>query len=367
MKKQALWMVFLLSIVFVSQTMAQEKTKIFVVDSYHPEYMWSQDTHEGVSQGLLDFGFLESEEEAGAYTRNDYVEGAKAIIKKTWMDTKRKNSQSEIANVTARIVEEIEAFQPDILLLGDDNAVNFIGNQYVDTDIPVVFWGVNGLPLKYGLLDSVERPGHNVTGIYQEGYLMENLDYLKRLVPDIKTFSVLSDDSPTGRAGVKRLENLDRQGKLPLKLMMTITTNSFSEWKKKALEASQISDAFFVLNHNTLKDEQGNPVDQMKAGAWYLGNIRKPDCAYEKQFVEEGILLAVDDSGFKQGYEAVRLANDILHEGKAPAMISSYAPDRGPVMVNRNRAKQLGIDLSGEDFVEEWVDESLALEEKTGS
>ena len=49
-------------------------------------------------------------------------------------------------------------------------------------DTPVVFWGVNGRPLKYGLLDSLERPGHNVTGVYQAGYLEECLaSFLTRL------------------------------------------------------------------------------------------------------------------------------------------------------------------------------------------
>ena len=40
----------------------------------------------------------------------------------------------------------------------------------------MVFWGINGLPLKYGLIDTIEKPEHNVTGIYQAGYLKENVD-----------------------------------------------------------------------------------------------------------------------------------------------------------------------------------------------
>ena len=56
-------------------------------------------------------------------------------------------------------MKEIEQFKPNLILLGDDNAANYVGNQYIDTNIPVVFWGINGLPLKYGLLDSLEKPG----------------------------------------------------------------------------------------------------------------------------------------------------------------------------------------------------------------
>ncbi|MFH1398168.1 MAG: ABC transporter substrate binding protein [Candidatus Omnitrophota bacterium] len=339
-----------------------KKIRIFVVSSYHREYLWSQDTHKGVCAALLDFKFLDNKAQTDEYTQNDYLKTDKIVIKKAWMDTKRKSAKNEIAQATAKIVEEINEFKPDLILLGDDNAVNYIGNQFIDTDIPVVFWGINGIPLKYGLLDSLERPGHNVTGVYQSGYEREALEYLKKLVPEIKTLAVLSDDSETGRAKVKKIENFAEEGSLPFKLVESVVTNSYLEWQSAALRLQNKIDAFFISNHNTLKDEQGNPVDQLKAGAWYLRNIMKPDCGHEKQFVQEGILLVVDDSGFKQGYEAVRMAYMILHEKKDPASIPVIAPTRGAVMVNRERALMLGIDLSGKDFIEEYTDKALALE-----
>lgn len=341
---------------------ASKQARIFVVSSYHKEYLWSQDTHAGVCAALLDFNFLDNEKQVKEYTENDYVESFKAIVKKVWMDSKRKNNMREIAEATAFILKEEKKFKPDMILLGDDNAANYIGNLYIDTNTPVVFWGINGLPLKYGLIDSIEKPGHNITGIYQAGYLKENVEYLKRLVPSVKTFAILSDDSPTGRSKAKELEKLAAEGKLPIKLVKTVVTNSLSEWKSEALRLQKEVDAFFVLNHNTIKDDLGNPVDQLKIGAWYLRNIKKPDCAHEKQFAREGILLVVDDSGFKQGYEAVKTAYQILIKRKNPANIPVHAPERGPVIVNRQRANMLGVDISGKAFIEEFFDNALALE-----
>ena len=341
---------------------APRKARIFVVSSYHREYLWSQDTHAGVCAALLDFDFLDDEKQAKIYGENDYVESSKAVVKKVWLDSKRKNTMTEIAEATARIMKEAKRFKPDMILLGDDNAANYIGNLYIDTNIPVVFWGINGLPLKYGLIDSIEKPGHNITGIYQAGYLKENVEYLKKLVPSVKTFAILSDDSPTGRSKAKELEKLAAEGRLPIKLVETVVTNSLSEWKSEALRIQKEVDAFFVLNHNTIRDEYGNPVDQLKIGAWYLRNIKRPDCAHEKQFAEEGILLVVDDSGFKQGYEAVKTAYQILEKGKNPENTPVRAPERGPVIVNRQRANMLGVDISGKAFIEEYIDNALALE-----
>ena len=55
-----------------------------------------------------------------------------------------------------------------------------------------VFWGVNGRPMKYGLLDSMDRPGHNVTGVWQSGYHKESLELLSQLVPNLKTYAIVA-------------------------------------------------------------------------------------------------------------------------------------------------------------------------------
>lgn len=261
-------------------------------------------------------------------------------------------------------MQQIEEFKPDALLLGDDNATNYVGNQYIDTDTPIVFWGVNGYPLKYDLLDSIDAPGHNVTGIYQAGYLKEGVVWLRKLIPSVKTLAVLSDDSPTGRSKAKELARLVRQGQLPVRIVETVVTNSLETWKAKALALQDKVDAFFVLNHNTLKNANGQPVDQLEIGAWYLRNIKKPDIGHEKQFVEEGLLCAIDDSGYKQGYEAVKVAHRILTKGENPAAIPVYAPERGAFVVNLARAKMLGLldTVEGNPLVEQTIENALALE-----
>ncbi len=340
------------------------KSQIAVVSSYHREYLWSQETNSGLITALLEFGYLDNESQGARYTRDDYVESSRAIIQKLWMDTKRKNSREEIEHTVRRIVAELEQFRPDILLLGDDNAANYIGNQYIDSELPVVFWGVNGSPLKYGLLDSVDRPGHNVTGIYQAGYLMEAIIALKEMIPSIQTLAVLSDDSPTGRSKVKELERYSRQGKLPVEIVETVMTNSVDIWKTKAMELKDKVDAFFVSNHSTLKDREGRPVDKMEVGAWYLQHIMKPDIGNMKHFVQEGILCAIDDSGFKQGYEAMAVAHRILAKGENPAEIPAYAPEPGPFVINLERAEMLGLlEVVGKSrLVGEKIPKAIALE-----
>jgi len=338
------------------------KRRIFVVSSYHKEYLWSQSTQAGLAAAMLRYGYLENEDQARELAERDFVESDKAIIRKDWMDTKRKNGPGDIALQTVRITEAIKEFEPDLVMLGDDNAANYIGNQLLDTETPVVFWGLNGLPLKYGLVDSMDEPGHNVTGVWQAGYYKESLVLLQRLVPDAKTFAILACDSVSSRPNVKRIQLLARRGDLPLELVDTVVTNSFEEFKARALELSKRVDAFFILNHDTLVDKDGKHVDMLTVGRWYLENIRKPEASHEDQFVREGMLLTANDSGYNQSFTAFEMAYDILEQGLSPSRMRTRTPAKGPYMVNRQRAEALGLSIEDKMYlIDEVIEDSRAL------
>jgi ABC-type uncharacterized transport system substrate-binding protein len=83
----------------------------------------------------------------------------------------------------------------------------------------------------------------------------------------------------------------------------------------------------------------------------------------ERQFVEQGILCTADDSGYKQGFEAVVIAHDILRKGANPATYPPRAPKRGALIVNKQRAKMLGITLNANMGIEEIIDEASVLKE----
>ncbi len=341
---------------------APVKKKILVVDSYHREYGWSQDTNKGFCSAMLKFGYFDSKAQADEYTKNDYVETAKVIVKKLWMDAKRKNAKSELSIATMEAVSIVDKFKPDLIFLGDDDAVNYIGNQFIEAEIPVIFWGVDNTPVKYGLVDSIDKPGHNVTGIYQSGYYIESLELLKAIAPGVKTFAVLSDATSAGRNHVKAIEYLSYKGNLPLKLAETVSTNDFELWKQKALELQNKVDAFYVVQYSGLEDEKGNHVSTGEVAKWYLTNCKIPE-ASRGQFVKQGMLCAADDSGYNQGYEAVVIGHDVLSKGANPAAYAPRTPKRGALMVNRQRAEMLGITIKEKMGIEEYIEKASVLSE----
>ena len=338
------------------------KLRVFVVNSYHREYLWEKEVNEGFCAGLLHFKFLENKDQAVAYDQHDFLETDTLVFKRAWMDSKRKNSKKEMSASSLRILNEIKAFKPDLIILGDDNASNYIGNQYVDSDTPVIFRGIVGTPMKYGLADSIEHPGHNITGVLKPGYPRETIANFVKLVPGIKTFAILGDASETSRAKAKEIQQYQDTGESPLKLSETVLVDSYEDWQAAANRLQHQVDAFYILNINTIKDKEGVVVDPLMLTAWYLKSIKKPECVWEKQFIQQGYLFSVDNSAYTQGYEVARMADMVIHQKKDPADIPCEVPPRGKIMVNRLRAQMLGIDLKDKDFIEQYIDGSLALD-----
>ena len=340
--------------------------RIAIVSSYHPEYKWSQGTNKGLMQGLLEFGYLDNQEQQQEFLSNNRVTTSRAEIRKYWMDTKHRKSQKEIAATLADVSAKIEAFAPDILLLGDDNAANYVGNYFLDTDLPVVFWGVNGTPLKYGLIDSFESPGHNVTGIYQQNYHKENLQLLLNLASGIKRVAILSDDSTTGRSHSKVFQRvINENPQLGIELVDSVSTGSFQAWQNQVLALAPNVDAFLLASMFTLKNEEGEIVDPVKLMGWYLKNISKPEIVAQINLVRDGMLATVFDSPEKQGYETAKILRQVLSQGKKPADITPYAPEHGGYVINRWRANALGLtELINKqpDLLHEIIDDHVNLD-----
>jgi ABC-type uncharacterized transport system substrate-binding protein len=358
-------LLLLLVLLLAPRLQAQDKPgpkRIFIVSSYDRAYIWSKSTQQGVNAAMRKYGYLTTDQQAREFLRTDRLQTDKVVLRKMWMDTKRRGGTLEMAASTTAIMQEIRKFAPDLVMLGDDNAANYIGNQLLDSKVPVVFWGINGLPLRYGLIDKLEAPGRNVTGVWQSGYHKESLDLLKRLVPKAKTFGILACDSESTRPNIKMIEQLDRRGVLPFKLVDKVVTNSYEDFQAGALALARKVDVLFVLNHDTLRDRRGRHVDMLTAGRWYLNNIKIPEASHEDQFVLEGMLLTANDSGYNQGFVAFEMAYGILEQGLNPARMAVRTPERGPYLVNRNRARALGIRLDESMYlIDEIVDKSLAL------
>jgi ABC-type uncharacterized transport system substrate-binding protein len=129
-----------LSCLSVPLTASSGAGKCLYVSSYHRGYAWS----DGVEQGLRK------------------VLTGHCEIRQIDMDTKRNKSAEFKQSAAVAVKREIETWQPDVVIVSDDNAAKYVVQQYYrDAATPFVFSGVNWTVKEYGF------PYSNVTGIIE--------------------------------------------------------------------------------------------------------------------------------------------------------------------------------------------------------
>ena len=215
-------------------------------------------------------------------------------------------------------------------------------------DIPVVFNGVNGVPEKYlasPRLDSIEKPGHNITGVYQTTYFKQSLDFITQFAPDAKTFAVITDKVTTSFALLGDLEK--QKESLPLEWTDTLVSEKFSEWQAKILEWQDQVDCLFIFSNNAVEDEHGTVMSPASVSAWIDEHSHLPDTTPWAYQVHDGALVSASDSGELQGVHAALLAAEILN-GADPGTLSIVTPPNGVPALNGKRVEKLNLSIPEE-------------------
>ncbi|MCW4043668.1 MAG: hypothetical protein NWE90_08100 [Candidatus Bathyarchaeota archaeon] len=299
---------------------AQTGKKILLIFSYHPEYPWVVEENKGIEDTLKD---------------------KKLVIEKFYMDTKRRTSPEWMEKVAEDAVKKITEFSPDLVIVLDDNACELVAKKYAGKNLPFVFCGMNGNPEDYGF------PADNVTGVIERHHIKENIELLKRLVPTVEKAAIITDNNPTSTAFINRV----KETALSVEIL-EFATNDFNAWKAKVRELQPQVDAIGLFTYHTIKEsgrEESLPPEEVLE--WTLENSKLPEFAFFDFSLKGGALCGVTLSGYEQGKTAAEIAIKIL-EGTKPGDIPIESPEKGNLMVNKNRAEELDIEIS-EDILKD--------------
>jgi len=317
---------------FTGARAEDQKYLVYIANSYNPEtFGWTADVNAGILSGFETQGLQQ---------------GVHYEIVSETMDALVKSSESEKQSEATRILKDIQEKKPDLVLTTDDDALQWVGLKI--TDIPVVFNGVNGVPTKYlasPLLDSIEKPGHNITGVYQITYFRQSLEFIQQLVPDAKTFAVITDTTTTGSALLEEIAS--QVDTLPLTLKDTLVSAEFADWKRKIQEWQKTVDCLFLFTSNAVKDENGDMMRSAEVAAWINEHSTLPDTVPWASQVQDGALVSASDSGELQGVHTALLATEILN-GADPGNLAIVVPPNGVPVLNGQRAEKLGLTIPEE-------------------
>ena len=300
---------------------AKANEKILLIFSYHPEYSWVIEETRGVESVLSKRG-IETE--------------------KFYLDTKRHTSAEWKAKITEDAITKIEELNPSLVIVFDDNACELVAKKYIDKALPFVFCGMNAEPEDYGF------PAKNITGVLERSHIVESIELLKKLVPDVKKVAIITDDSPSSKAFIARAKKTI----LPIEIYEIYTTNDFGLWKEKIKQFQSAVDGIGLFLYHTLKEKGQEisllPEDVLK---WTLENNKLPEFSSIDYTVRDGALCAVATSGYQQGRSAAEIALTIL-AGATPGNIPLVCLVKEYPMVNLKRADELNI-IIPEDALEE--------------
>lgn len=286
--------------------------KVLLVNSYYTDYPWAADITEGVKKGL---------------------EGSGAQLEIFYMDTKRKTTEEWKVEIGKLAMEKVEKFKPDVIIPMDDNALWYFGKHYFGKEIPVVFGGINEELSKYGY------PAANATGVIQKAIFAESIDLLLRIKPDVKKIAVISDDGETSTAILSYMKTL----KVPVEVVSYDQPATFAEWKALIKKYQTTVDAIAINLYQTVKEVIGqDSLPQKVIMDWTMENSKLPTIGFFPDAFDDGVFCGIAESGEVQGYEAAKIAVQIL-QGKKPADFPVVIPTKGVVIINMNTAEKLGI------------------------
>jgi len=295
---------------------AQKKT-ILVIESYHAEYPWDASWKKGLQETL----------------------GDKYNLVYFEMDTKRL-PMSEYEKRAQMAWNEYKKVNPELVILGDDNALKYLGQKFVNTTTPVVYLGINNNPRNY---DMVRHK--NITGVLERALLKRSIVFINKILK-IKKVLVLFDSGTTSQvvrdeifSGKESVSIIDIR--VDIKPM-----DNYTVWKKAVLNAKEQGyDVIFVGLYHTIKDDMGKHVDAEKIVEWTSENTPIPpfafwDFAVGPRKAIGGYVLF----GEEQGKTAAKIALKIL-SGENPSEIRPKIAQKGRFLFSESQLKKWGLTL----------------------
>ena len=279
-----------LSTLIVPLTASSGASKCLYVSSYHRGYAWS----DGVEQGLRK------------------VLTGHCEIRQIDMDTKRNKSTEFKQSAAVAVKREIESWQPDVVIVSDDNAAKYVIQQYYrDAATPFVFSGVNWTVKEYGF------PYSNVTGIIEVAPLEAMLTHAIKYSGGARKAIYLGADTLTEKKNLERVAEASK--KLGIELE-GILVPSAGEWKAQYL-AAQNADFIVMGSYSGITD-----WDKTELAAFAVEQARKLTVTSHEW------MMPFSTVGFtkipqEHGEWAAQSAIEIL-KGKSPREI--------PIVANRD-------------------------------
>jgi putative ABC transport system substrate-binding protein len=212
--------------------------------------------------------------------------------------------------------------------------------QKATATIPIVMVGAGADPVKAGLVESLARPGANVTGITNLTTELggKRLELLKEAAPKISRVAALHDVANP----VTVSESKDILGAASRALGLTLRS-----WDvRDADDFERVFAAIIKERANAVSLSGGGPLipSNRKRIVEFTVKNRLPSVG-NRDFVDAGGLIYYGaDVGYS--YQRVAIYIDKILKGANPAELSVEQPTKFELVINLKTAKQIGLTIA---------------------
>ena len=308
----ALWGLLL---ALCSAAEAQQPKKVYRIGYLSNFDPASESTRvEAIRQGLRELGYIQGQNIAFEYR---YAEG-------------KQERYFELATELLRLKVDT------IVVAGGGGTVRAVMNA--TRTIPIVMVGAGADPVAAGLVESLARPGGNVTGLTLLNRELggKRLALLKEVVPKVVRVAVLFDPAIT---------DIAREVKEDLSVAARALKLTIQPWEVRAADFESV---FVALNKQPPDGLYVLPgpitVTHQKRIVGFALKSRLPSVYSRTEFVDAGGLMYYG-AELADSYRRVAYYVDKILKGTKPADLPVEQPTKFELVVNLKTAKQIGVTI----------------------
>ena len=203
------------------------------------------------------------------------------------------------------------------------------------TGTPILFTAVTD-PVSAQLVDSLDKPGSNVTGTTDMNPVADQISLVKQFAPGAKSVGIIYSSGEVNSEVQVELakEAADKEG---LEVVETTVTNS-SEVQQAAQDLASKVDAIYVPTDNTVVSAFASVVQSAE-------DAKIPLIAGEGDSVANGGLATYGIDYFELGRQTGELAIKILTEKADPATMPVQSQSEYALTVNTTTLKAIGLEM----------------------
>jgi putative tryptophan/tyrosine transport system substrate-binding protein len=235
------------------------------------------------------------------------------------------------------LADELVRLKVDLIIAGGPN--DGLTAKKATKMIPIVFTDSPADPVALGLVDSLARPGGNVTGFYSMADVLagKRLQVLKESIPKLSRVAVLRySKSGTNEPQWTESQLAARQLGLQLYSMEIGNTDKYESAFKEAIKSG--SAGLAVTRHRL---SQSN-VNQKRIVE--LAKYRLPAIYFREDFVEQGGLMSYGADEVEPFKRVAAMIDKIL-KGAKPADIPVEQSTKFEFVINLKAAKRIGLTI----------------------